>query len=245
MEKKDPTLFRWRSLVASKHGPKSAITRHVLLTLSIHMDTNGGSCFPSTKMIAEETALSERAICAHLSIASNNGWLKKMVHGLTGKKWKRNEYQAVIPPKALTESQYQGTDRESVPNREGTDPDDIKALTEGQSSTSYNSSNTFTSDSDEIGLSKLLLDLILFRNPEFKKPNLQKWAIHISRAIRIDNRTPEKLRAVIEWCQADDFWQNNILSTYKLREQFDQIFMKMGGSSNTIKPIDFERINDN
>jgi hypothetical protein len=139
----------------------------------------------------------------------------------------------------------EGTDRESVPNREGTDPDDIKALTEGQSSTSYNSSNTFTSDSDEIGLSKLLLDLILFRNPEFKKPNLQKWAIHISRAIRIDNRTPEKLRAVIEWCQADDFWQNNILSTYKLREQFDQIFMKMGGSSNTIKPIDFERINDN
>jgi hypothetical protein len=204
------------------------------------MDPNGGSCFPSTKMIAEKTGLSERTVCTHLENASKDGWLKKMTHGLTGQNWKRNKYQAVFPPKALKEVQHQGTE----PHAEGTESDDIKALKEVQSSSSYNSSynssKTYSSDSVEIGFSKLLLDLILSRNPKFKKPDLQKWAIHIDRAIRLDNRTPEELQKVIEWCQADDFWQNNILSTKKLRDQFDQIFMKMGSSNNKNNPQSYK-----
>ncbi len=107
MAKKKLKLFGWRELVASKNGPESAITRHVLLTLSIHMNTNGGSCFPTTRSVAEQTGLSERTVCTHLKIASKEGWLKKMALGLTGKNWKRNEYQAVIPQKALKEVQYQ------------------------------------------------------------------------------------------------------------------------------------------
>ncbi|MBT9169502.1 MAG: hypothetical protein DDT19_02862 [Syntrophomonadaceae bacterium] len=51
--------------------------------------------------------------------------------------------------------------------------------------------------------------------------------------IRIDKRDPEKIRQIIEWCQADDFWQNNILSTGKLREQFDQLGLKMRGDKKS------------
>lgn len=47
--------------------------------------------------------------------------------------------------------------------------------------------------------------------------------------IRIDGRTPDEIRAVIEWTQQDTFWMNNILSTGKLREKFDQLMLKMGG----------------
>ena len=61
---------------------------------------------------------------------------------------------------------------------------------------------------------------------------MQIWAKHIDLAIRIDNRTPEELRAVIEWCQGDSFWQNNILSTEKLRKQFDKLWMQMKGEEN-------------
>jgi phage replication O-like protein O len=84
----------------------------------------------------------------------------------------------------------------------------------------------YTSNSDEIRLSEHLLSLIFFRNPKFKKPNIQKWADHIGRLINIDKRTPEEIQGVIEWCQQDDFWQNNILSTQTLRKQFDKLFMK-------------------
>ncbi len=96
---------------------------------------------------------------------------------------------------------------------------------------------SFLSDSIEIQLSELLLKKILSRNLNHKKPNLQTWAKDVDRMIRIDHRTPEDIRAVIEWCQADTFWQNNILSTAKLRGQFDQLLLKMGGHSPEPKSI--------
>jgi hypothetical protein len=192
------------------------------------MDENGGSCFPSTRKLAEETGLSERTICTHLEIAENEGWIKKMQQGLTGQRWKRHSYQALIPPKALKEIQHlevKGTE----PHAEGTEPDDKKALKEVQSSSSYNSTknSTYMSDSIEYGLADLLFKLILKRNPKYKQPNLQTWAKHIDRLIRLDKRTPAEIKAVIRWCQSDSFWQNNILSTEKLRKQFDQLQMKM------------------
>lgn len=87
---------------------------------------------------------------------------------------------------------------------------------------------TFLSDSIEVRLAALLFEKILSRNPNHKKPNIQSWAKDINLMIRIDKRTPEDIRRVIEWCQNHTFWQSNILSTEKLRKQFDQLFLKMG-----------------
>jgi hypothetical protein len=96
------------------------------------------------------------------------------------------------------------------------------------------SENKFSDDSDEIKLSKLLFTKIKERDQKCKEPDYQKWGVHIGRLIRLDKRSPETIKKVIEWCQQDVFWQNNILSTEKLREQFTQLFLKMnkgGGSS--------------
>ncbi len=94
---------------------------------------------------------------------------------------------------------------------------------------------TFSSDSTEIRIAELLLEKIISRNPNFKKPNLQSWAIHIDQMIRIDERTIEDIQSVIEWSQEDKFWQNNVLSTGKLREKFDQLYLKMGSNENGVK----------
>lgn len=45
--------------------------------------------------------------------------------------------------------------------------------------------------------------------------------------LRHDNRTEEDIGAVLEWCQGNSFWQNNILSTDKLRKQYDRLYMEM------------------
>jgi len=91
--------------------------------------------------------------------------------------------------------------------------------------------NIFVETSIEFRLAKLLLDLITERKPTFKKPDMQKWSIYIDQMIRYDNRDPKIIEQVIRWCQADvDFWQNNILSTKKLRIQFDQLELKMAAS---------------
>lgn len=93
------------------------------------------------------------------------------------------------------------------------------------------------SNSTEVRLSELLLEKILFRNPNHKKPNIRMWAKEIDFMIRIDNRAPEEIRAVIEWCQADTFWQNNVLSTAKLRSQFDQLRLKMNAGRKQAAPV--------
>lgn len=90
---------------------------------------------------------------------------------------------------------------------------------------------TFSSDSDEFRLSSLLFNLLRDRKPDIKNPDMQSWAHHIDLMLRVDKRLPERIKTVIEWCQKDTFWQNNILSTAKLREKYDQLTLKMGGSN--------------
>ena len=91
----------------------------------------------------------------------------------------------------------------------------------------------FVETSDEFRLSKLLFDLILKRNSNNKKPNFQKWAKQIDFMIRIDNRPVIEIECLVKWCQNDSFWQNNILSTAKLRGKYDQLLLKMKSEQKT------------
>jgi hypothetical protein len=81
----------------------------------------------------------------------------------------------------------------------------------------------------ELDLSSKLLSFILKRRSGFKKPDLQKWAGQVDLMIRVDGRDPNEIERVIEWSQGDSFWQNNILSTAKLRAQFDKLALQMQG----------------
>ncbi|MBN2133226.1 MAG: hypothetical protein JW741_27250, partial [Sedimentisphaerales bacterium] len=81
----------------------------------------------------------------------------------------------------------------------------------------------FPVNSVEFTLSQLLLDLILESKSDFRRPDLQRWAVEVDRMIRLDHRTPERIEAALRACQRDPFWQNNILSTAALRKHFDRL----------------------
>ena len=87
----------------------------------------------------------------------------------------------------------------------------------------------FSKDSNEYLLAGHLLTEIRKNNENYKQPNLQDWAKNIDLMMRVDNRSPQKIQEVIEWCQQDDFWHPNILSTKKLRDKFDVLVAKMNG----------------
>jgi len=96
-----------------------------------------------------------------------------------------------------------------------------------------NNEKKYSQNSDEFRLSSLLLDLIIQRKPDYRNGQpgcrdvtLQRWAVHVGRMIRLDSRKPERIEKVIRWCQQDDFWQNNVLSTEKLRKHFDKLEME-------------------
>jgi hypothetical protein len=91
----------------------------------------------------------------------------------------------------------------------------------------------YTETSNEFRLSKLLLSLIIKRNTNHKLPNMQTWSDIINKMISIDNRNIESIEKVIRWCQSDSFWMNNILSTKKLREKFDQLTLIIKNNGHT------------
>lgn len=94
------------------------------------MNERGGSCFPTTRKLTDETGLSERTVCTHLMRAAQDGWLHKTSGVFSGRHWHRSVYEATIPveakKKALNDVQYlpnealnlttRGTERRSVPH---------------------------------------------------------------------------------------------------------------------------------
>lgn len=97
--------------------------------------------------------------------------------------------------------------------------------TSGKSGTSHKkAARKFAEDSVEMELALYLFDKIKQNNPEHKDladSQKQKWADSIRLMIERDKRTPQQIHNMIDWCQADSFWKQNILSTAKLRKQYD------------------------
>jgi hypothetical protein len=85
----------WMRAVASKAGPVEPTSRHVLLTLATHMDKHGRA-YPSHKLLAEETGLTERSVGQHLRLAESAGWIRVYEKHRPGKAWRWHEYEAVI-----------------------------------------------------------------------------------------------------------------------------------------------------
>lgn len=102
-----------------------------------------------------------------------------------------------------------------------------KQLTTNNNVKNDKNKNIYVETSNEYRLAKYLFELIRKNNPTHKEPNLQDWAKHIDYMIRIDKRKVEGIEAMIRWCQQDDFWYKNILSTKKLRERYDQLYLQM------------------
>lgn len=80
----------------------------------------------------------------------------------------------------------------------------------------------------DMNAAKYLFEKIKENNLKQKEPSsFDSWANNVRLMRERDNRTLQEIKDVIDWCQNDSFWKSNILSTAKLRQQFDQLYMKM------------------
>ena len=90
--------------------------------------------------------------------------------------------------------------------------------------TPHKTKKKFDDDSTEMKLAMYLFAKIKENNPEHRQltdAQKQSWADHIRLMIERDNRTAEQIKNMIDWCQNNEFWKQNILSTAKLRKQYD------------------------
>jgi len=59
--------------------------------------------------------------------------------------------------------------------------------------------------------------------PESTPEDLRRWAYNIDLMMRIDYRSPDEIRQLMDWAHKDQFWKANILSPGKLREKWDTL----------------------
>lgn len=59
-----------------------------------------------------------------------------------------------------------------------------------------------------------------------RPPVTDRWRQACRLMLDTDHRTPDQVRAAIDWCQDDEFWRANILSMPKLREKYDQLSLQ-------------------
>ena len=88
--------------------------------------------------------------------------------------------------------------------------------------------HTFSEESDQFKLAMFMRQCILSNLPKAKVPKptpegLRRWAYDIDLMIRIDCRSPDEIRQLIDWSHRDSFWKANILSPGKLREKWDTL----------------------
>jgi len=86
------------------------------------------------------------------------------------------------------------------------------------------------SDTD-IRLTNLLIEKILENDPKSRVQRIaqkrkENWHNECRKLREIDNRSPEDIEAIINWCQEDDFEKTVVLSMPKLRERFDCLWLK-------------------
>lgn len=80
----------------------------------------------------------------------------------------------------------------------------------------------------DMQMAELLTSLIKTNYPDWQmRGNIKTWAAHIEKLHRIDGRTYEQIEYMIRWTQAHEFWRQNILSTSKLREKFNELIPKL------------------
>ncbi len=108
------------------------------------------------------------------------------------------------------------------------------------------SSSRCSPSASAVSLAGHLRDAVRVRDPRVRAArteDLTGWARDIDLLMRIDQRSPDEIRRVIEWCQEPGgFWGPNILSGRKLREKFDTLSGQMMRETSEAR---YERRNGN
>jgi hypothetical protein len=118
-------LFAWRNALASEEGPAVAVDRHVALSLSLYMDRDGQSAWPSQDTLARRTGLTDRTVGRALERLCDDLWIERQARkSPKGNRHKRYgfEYRARLP-RLLADSFAKGECRSLFSGKDSRRPD--------------------------------------------------------------------------------------------------------------------------
>ena len=81
-------------------------------------------------------------------------------------------------------------------------------------------------ETQHLKLAELLYKQIQNNLPNYKEPDLEKWANEFRLIMERDKREGKEIQNLIIKTQNDNFWKKNILSPSKLRKQYDRLVIE-------------------
>lgn len=183
-----------------------------------------GKCWPSNEWLAEKLDLKERAVRDILENLEKNKYIKRELISCVNNPFKkyRNIYVSSNFKLSLPEAEncHLGGAENCRSDRQKT-----AGIIDKKDRIDKKESSSPSPLAQE--LATQLLSSIKKSKPDLKDPNLKSWTLEIDRMLRIDKRSPESIKRILEWLPSNNFWSTNILSASKLREKFDQLELKM------------------
>lgn len=206
----------------------------VLLALGLFRNFQTGECYPSIPRLAEITGMTERAVQRGIKELEGLGVLT--VQYTKGGRPKRgtvktNSYQFVeyAPPKngdsQVTLTQNKGDSRVRVNGDTGVTR--TYQRNKPSKNASHSSRRALRFDEADAATARWMLELIREIQPGFKQPDLAKWANAIRLMREHDGRADDDIRDLFQCVNRDPFWRGNVLSPAKLRQQWDQLDIKL------------------
>lgn len=197
-----------------------------------------GYCFATNEYLAKLLKAGESSVRRWLSSLENEGFLHIETEQ-NGIQWQRRIYLADEFKKVLRtlKNEHPPAQFRAPPCSKMSTIKEEKKKERKEESKEGPTSSPPSADADL--LTVFFFNKIKERNPEFRKPNLQKWAEHMDRMLKIDKRDPEKVMKLIAWAAEHKWWKSACLSTEKLRKSYDQMVMQMAADEEK----DLVRIN--
>ena len=184
----------------------------VLLCLADCHNADTGQCNPSVNYICKKTSLDRKTILKSLRLLNDKNWLSR-----TKVEGSSNQYFLAIGGSPLTALGEGEISSKAVPNL------GHKPKTKPKKNLRWENGDLETAES----IYKLLLAL----NPKHKKPSMETWANTIRLMRESDGHTHNDIMDLFRFANSDSFWKSNILSPAKLREKWDVLTIKKGGTS--------------
>lgn len=148
----------------------------------------------------------------------------------------RSENHVAAPPTASHDVSPSGASLPSTPSEKPPLPQHTAKQAEqkggaARRALARTTTKTFADDSPAMRLTHALVDAILVNKPDARdagmardRPDkLQNWAIPMDLLLRVDGRDYDRTLALIAFATTDTFWQANILSPSKFRQQWDTL----------------------
>jgi hypothetical protein len=208
-------------------GPKAIGVLHLIAraqwgegTLKNGRKLGRGQCVVGRKEFSDATGLSEKEVRTLFTVLQNvdfaaiEGANEGTVITLKNYDYYQDIRNFITPPGA-SEGPAKGPERGQPGASEG------PLIKEDNTKKEDNKKVRFSPD--DFKAAEYLIGLILKLYPDHKTPNLETWAKEIRLIRERDGKTHKEICELFKWANSHPFWQSNILSPSKLREQWDRL----------------------